>query len=71
VLPAGHGMPEHQVAGAVTIHCLEGRAIVSTPSRRSELQAGQLVMLEGGERHDVQAVTDSSLLVTIVLQPSA
>jgi quercetin dioxygenase-like cupin family protein len=71
VLPAGHGMPEHGVTGAVTIHCIEGHAVVTTPSRRSELQAGQLVMLEGGDRHDVRALADSSLLVTIVLQPPA
>ncbi len=67
VLRAGHGLPEHSVTGAITIHCLEGRASVTTPERRCELQAGQLVMLVGGEPHSVQALTDASLLVTVVL----
>ncbi len=66
VLPAGQGMPEHEVPGAVTIQCLEGQATVSAPSRSCDLHAGELVMLDGGERHAVKAVTDCSLLVTIV-----
>ncbi len=67
VLPAGEGLPEHSVPGALTVHCLEGEAVVTTPSRRCPLQAGQLVMLAGGEPHAVTAVTDSSLLVTVLL----
>ncbi|WP_418320395.1 cupin domain-containing protein [Piscinibacter sakaiensis] len=68
VLPAGLGMPEHSVAGPITIHCLEGEAVVTAASRSCELHAGQLVMLDGGERHAVKAVKDASLLVTIVLR---
>ncbi|MEI2677950.1 MAG: cupin domain-containing protein [Burkholderiaceae bacterium] len=67
VLPAGSGMPEHSVAGAITVHCLEGETVVTTASRRCELRTGQLVMLPENERHAVQAVTDSSLLVTVLL----
>jgi len=67
VLPAGQGVPEHHVAGSITVQCLEGDAIVKTPSRECRLGAGQLVMLEGGEPHAVKAVTDASLLVTVLL----
>jgi quercetin dioxygenase-like cupin family protein len=67
VLPAGQGMREHSIAGAITVHCLEGEAVVTTPSRKCHLTAGQLVMLAGAEPHGVQAVTDSSLLVTVLL----
>ena len=67
VLPAGSGMPEHSVAGAITVHCLEGKTVVTTASRRCELRTGQLVMLPENERHAVQAVTESSLLVTVLL----
>ncbi len=70
VLPAGQGMPEHGVPGAITIQCIEGETVVSTPSRSCELHAGELVMLSGGESHAVKAVTDSSLLVTILLPTS-
>ncbi|MDP3872066.1 MAG: cupin domain-containing protein [Methyloversatilis sp.] len=71
VLPAGQGLPEHSVLGAITVLCLEGEAVVTTPSRRCPLGAGQLVMLEGGEPHAVQALTDASLLVTVLLHPTS
>lgn len=67
VLSAGSGMPEHSVPGAITVHCLEGTAVVTTASRRCELHPGQLVMLPENEHHAVQALTDSSLLVTLLL----
>ena len=70
VLPAGESLPEHKVAGAITLHCLEGEALVTTPARRCPLLAGQLVMLAGGEPHGVLGVTDTSLLVTVLLQPA-
>lgn len=67
VLSAGEGMPQHAVPGAVIIQCIEGQAVVSTPGKRCELSAGQLVVLSGGEPHAVQAVTDVSLLVILLL----
>jgi len=67
VLPAGQGIREHSVAGAITVQCLEGEAVVTTPSRECQLTAGQLVMLAGAEPHAVRALTDSSLLVTVLL----
>lgn len=70
VLRAGTGMPEHSVHGAITVHCLEGEAVVTTAVRRCELHPGQLVVLSENERHAVKAVTDASLLVTVLLQPT-
>lgn len=70
VLPAGQGMPEHAVPGAITIQCIEGEAVVSTPSRSCDLHAAELVMLCAGEPHAVKALTDCSLLVTILLASS-
>ena len=68
VLQAGEGIPEHSVVGAITVQCLEGVALVTTPARPIELSAGQLVVLAGGEPHSVRALTDSSLLVTVLLR---
>jgi quercetin dioxygenase-like cupin family protein len=42
--------------------------MVTTPTRKISLKAGQLVMLHGGLTHGVHALTDSSLLVTILLE---
>lgn len=67
VMPAGDGMPEHHVEGAITIHCLEGQAEVGTPGRVCVLSAGQLVMVEGGMPHTVRALSNASLLLTIML----
>lgn len=71
VLPAGQGLPEHSVPGAITVLCLEGDAVVTTPSRSCPLGAGRLVVLEGGEPHSVQALTDASLLVTVLLHTAS
>lgn len=71
VLQAGQGLPEHSVPGAITIHCLEGEAAVTTPSHTCDLRAGQLVMLVGSEPHAVKAITDASLLVTVLLHTAA
>lgn len=69
VLAAGQNVPEHQVPGEITIHCLEGEAAVSTPGRSSTLKAGDLMALPGGEPHALKAITAASLLVTILLNP--
>ncbi|SDE53065.1 Cupin domain protein [Variovorax sp. CF079] len=67
VLRAGADVPQHSVSGTITVQCLEGEATVRTPSRACHLAAGRLVVLEGGEPHAVHALTDASLLVTILL----
>lgn len=69
VLAAGQALPEHRVPGEITIQCLEGEAVVHTPSRDCPLRAGTLVMLPGGEPHGVRALSDCSLLVTVLLRP--
>ena len=68
VLQAGLGLPEHSVAGAISVQCLEGEAVLTTPSRTCHLGAGRVVVLDGGEPHAVRAVTNTSLLVTVLLK---
>jgi quercetin dioxygenase-like cupin family protein len=67
VLAAGQQVPEHQVPGEITIHCLEGQAVVRTPALSRTLDTGELMALPGGEPHALQATTAASLLVTILL----
>jgi quercetin dioxygenase-like cupin family protein len=67
VLRAGERLREHHVRGEITLHCLEGRAQVSTPGHAIELSPGQLVLLPGGEPHAVHALQHTSLLVTVSL----
>ena len=50
------------------IHCLEGAINLTAGGQTRQMKAGQLVWLEGGVDHALEAVHDSSLLLTIVLR---
>jgi quercetin dioxygenase-like cupin family protein len=63
---AGNQIPPHQVAGQFTLLCLEGRVKLGLADNEVELSAGQWVFFDGGVRHTVDALEDSSLLLTII-----
>ena len=67
VLRAGEGLPPHQVAGEVTLLCVEGLAEVTLAGVPCQLHPGQLVLLPGQVRHAVRALADTSLLLTLQL----
>lgn|SRR5574337_503930 len=66
IVRAGAEIDAHEVAGPITLHCLEGRVRIGLDHSSLELEAGQWVYLDGGVRHSVKGVEDSSLLVTIL-----
>jgi quercetin dioxygenase-like cupin family protein len=66
VLPAGHTLPEHHVAGEITVHCLAGEIILDVGGRTSRMIAGQLTALPGGQPHALRAVQDATVLVTLL-----
>lgn len=68
-LAAGDEIPEHTVAGPLTLQCLEGEAEVVTPGGTCALRAGELVMLPGGEPHAVRSRAGGMLLLTLVRRP--
>ena len=67
ILPAGKAVPSHQVAGEITVQCLEGSFEFTAESRTQIMRAGQLLHLSGGAQHSLVALEDASALVTIVL----
>lgn len=69
VLPTGHRMPSHKVAGDITVQCLEGRVEVDVEGSVMPLPAGHLLYLQGEVGHALHALQAASLLVTIVLAP--
>lgn len=69
VLRAGEKLPPHSVAGEITLQCIEGRVELGCGGGQRELAAGQLIHLRGDEVHDLQALEDASLLLTIALRP--
>jgi quercetin dioxygenase-like cupin family protein len=68
ILHAGVEIDPHRVQGPITLHCLEGRVILGLAEAALELAAGQWVYLDGGARHWVKAIEDSSLLLTILFK---
>jgi quercetin dioxygenase-like cupin family protein len=66
VVHAGVDIKTHQVDGPITLHCLEGRALLSLPETTIELAGGQWVYLEGGVPHSIRGIEDTSLLLTIL-----
>ena len=67
VLQAGKAMPPHEVSGAVTVLCLEGRIELTVPQGLRTMQPGDHVYLDAREPHGLRALEDASALVTISL----
>lgn len=67
VLPTGKLMPSHQVAGEITLLCIEGVMELRTERGSQLLRQGDLVYLAGGESHALQGLDDASAIVTISL----
>jgi quercetin dioxygenase-like cupin family protein len=64
-LHAGARWKEHNVRGPLTVQTLAGRARLRLADRVVELRRGHLVALEGDLRHDVEAIEESVILLTI------
>lgn len=68
VLLAGRSLPGHEHARAVTIQCIEGSIDLLAGGKTLAVRAGSLVYLAGGTPHELKAVEDSSLLVTLLVR---
>lgn len=67
VLRSGDTIAPHAVPGFATILCVEG-SVTLHATRTVEMEAGDWIYLDRGERHSVSANEDSSLLVTILFE---
>jgi quercetin dioxygenase-like cupin family protein len=67
VLRAHQDQPDHHVDDECTLHCLEGTVEVVTPGGVRRLDAGELLVLPGKQRHGLRARTDCAVLVTLLL----
>ena len=66
-LPAGKAIQEHTAAGTMVAQCIEGAIAFTAQGRTQTLSPGDLLWLEDGEPHSLSALSDASLLVTILL----
>jgi quercetin dioxygenase-like cupin family protein len=58
-------MPEHKTDGRISVHVLSGHVQVKAAGRTFSLRPGGLLALDQGIPHDVEAMEDSALLLTI------
>jgi quercetin dioxygenase-like cupin family protein len=59
----------HRAKGVVTIHVLAGRLQVTAESQTYDLRPGGLLVLAPGVEHDVAALDESHMLLTVNLEP--
>lgn len=64
-LRAGARLQEHHASGPISLQVIEGTVRVGLPNNSIELAIGQLLAVEPGIRHDVEAIEDSAFLLTI------
>lgn len=71
VLPEGKKIPEHRVAGKISIQCVSGHTKLSLGTKVQDLHEGDWLYIDGNELHALEAVAASVLLVTILLTAKA
>jgi uncharacterized protein (DUF2249 family)/quercetin dioxygenase-like cupin family protein len=60
---AGQHIPEHSTQGMVTVHAIIGHVTIYAGSFPDELFAGEIICIESGLPHRIEALEDSALLV--------
>ena len=64
-LKAHSSIPGHQTEGQISIQLVAGHIQVRAPGRTFDLRSGGLLALDRGLPHDVEALEESALLLTI------
>lgn len=64
-LRAGGRLQEHRASGPISIQAIQGACRLHLPSGDVELAAGELLSLEPGIPHDVEALEDTAFLLTL------
>jgi quercetin dioxygenase-like cupin family protein len=63
---AGGSLAEHRYDGSFTLHTLSGAVRLRMPHASIDLAAGQLSVVGPGIVHDVEAIEESTCLLTLV-----
>ena len=66
VLTAGNETSVHKTPGNIAVQCLEGRVAFNMMGETQELTSGHLLFLPANAPHSINALEDSSLLVTFL-----
>ena len=65
LMKSGTRMRQHRAEGRVSIQQLKGQVCIHLDHRKVDMPAGRLLVLDCGVLHDVEALEDSALLLTI------
>lgn len=68
VMKAGARMQEHHASARISVHTLTGHTRLHLGEVPVDLPAGHLLALEKGIPHDLEAVEESTVLLTIAWQ---
>lgn len=68
-LPAGERLAEHQVHEHALVVVLDGEVLILAGDGEQRLAAHGLVHFEPAERHELQALSDSRLLICLAPWP--
>ncbi len=75
LMPEGQRMLDHKVDGEITLYCVKGCVDVIShavgdpdPRPKARLSEGRLLYLKGGEPHQLLAVVESVVVLTIALR---
>ena len=66
VLPAGRSVPEHHLDEDVTVQCIEGQVEFQAGERMEILRPAQLIWLAPNTPYALRALSNASLLLTII-----
>jgi len=65
VIKAGSRIAEHRADESASVHVISGHVRLHLPERIADVREGQLLLLERGLAHDVEAVADSAVVLTL------
>jgi quercetin dioxygenase-like cupin family protein len=65
-LKKGAKLHEHQAGGPITIQAVSGSLRLTIAGRASELRSGEIAVLESAIGHEVEALEEVTLLLTLV-----
>jgi quercetin dioxygenase-like cupin family protein len=68
LMKGGTRMRQHRAEGRISIQQLKGQVCIHLAHRKVNVSAGHLLMLDCGVLHDVEALEESALLLTISWQ---
>ncbi|MBI5169131.1 MAG: AraC family ligand binding domain-containing protein [Candidatus Eisenbacteria bacterium] len=65
LMKAGTRLPQHHATGRISVQTVTGHVRLHLSERTVELPAGHLLALEQEVQHDVEAIEESTILLTL------